>query len=148
MGESTVEILLIEDNDADIDLFQEALRSYRVPCHLSVLRDGNEALAFLRREGPYVAAPRPALIVLDLHVPGISGDEAIKAFRSLPDLQPIPLVIFSAVAEEEGKQRSVQLGAKAFVHKPLDLETFFAAVHTIVRHWGEPAGSGQREGER
>src|SRR5438093_2793 len=61
MRESTVEILLIEDNDADIDLFQEALKSYRVSCHLSVLRDGNEALAFLRREGPYATAPRPAL---------------------------------------------------------------------------------------
>lgn len=145
MSERTVEILLIEDNDADVDLFQEALKEGGVSCHVSVLRDGNEALAFLRREGPYATAPRPALIVLDLHVSGISGDEAIKAFCNLPDFQTIPFVIFSAVPEEEGKLRCVELDADAFIHKPLNLQAYFAAVHMMVRQWGVLDGSGKTE---
>jgi CheY-like chemotaxis protein len=131
-----LEILLIEDSPGDSRLFQEALTDCEISCQVSLLTDGNEVLAFVRREAPFAQVLLPQLIVLDLNVPGMTAEEVLAALRSVPAYQTVPVVLFSSGDEASGQQRSVQLGATAFVQKPVELQEFFAAVQAIVKTWG------------
>src|SRR5262245_21497666 len=90
-----LEILLAEDSPADADLMREALTELTVPSRLGVVEDGEEALAFLRREGPYACAVRPDLIVLDLHLPRKNGRQVLAAIKADGDLKCIPVVILT-----------------------------------------------------
>jgi two-component system response regulator len=145
-----VDILLIEDNPADVLLFREALKAGAIAGEVTVLRDGNEVAAFLRPERAAARTP-PQLIVVDLGVPGMALEELMAALRCLPAYQPIPVLVFSAFPEREGHERSAQCGATAFVPKPGELEAYLTAVQTMVQRWGRQDGSshpdGNREGE-
>jgi CheY-like chemotaxis protein len=131
-----LEILLIEDNPGDSRLFQEALTEGEIPCQVSLLTDSSVVLAFIHRERAFVQIPQPQLIVLDLTLPGMNPEEVLAALRSVLAYQTVPVILFSSGDETSGQQRSVQLGAAAFVQKPIDLQKFFVAVQDMVKIWG------------
>jgi two-component system, chemotaxis family, response regulator Rcp1 len=137
-------VLLVEDNPADIYLIRQALAACAPHIHLSVIPNGRDALAFLRKEGAYALEPSPALILLDLNLPHLEGHQVLTGLRQLPAYQATPVVIFSAARKEQEEPSCLQLGATAYVQKPEVLEKFFAAIEAIVGEW-LPEGSEEEE---
>ncbi len=130
-----IEILLVEDNPADIRLTQEALREGKVKNRLSVARDGVEALAFLRREGPFSSAPRPDLILLDLNLPRRDGREVLAEIKADDELKRIPVVVLTTSSAELDILKSYSLHANCYITKPVDLEQFVSVVKSIDDFW-------------
>jgi len=131
----TAEILLIEDNLGDIRLIKEAFKEGKVINRVSVVEDGEAAMAFLRREGPYADAPRPDLILLDLNLPKKDGREVLAEIKADDDLKRIPVVILTTSRAEEDILRTYNLHANCYVTKPVDLEQFLAVVRSIEDYW-------------
>jgi two-component system, chemotaxis family, response regulator Rcp1 len=129
-----VEILLVEDNAADVRLTREAFGE-TIARNLSVVRDGVEALAFLRREGTFSAAPRPDLILLDLNLPRKSGREVLTEVKADPDLCRIPVVVLTTSSAEHDVNDSYALHANSYVTKPTLFEQFVAVVRAIDAYW-------------
>jgi len=132
-----IEILLIEDNPADVRLTREALKDARVWNQVHVAPDGVEALAFLRREGKYEQAPRPDLILLDLNLPRKDGRAVLEEIKRDESLEHIPVVVLTTSQAEQDIVSSYRLRANAFVTKPVDLEQFLKVVHSIEHFWLE-----------
>jgi two-component system response regulator len=132
---SPVEILLIEDSLADIELTKLGLRDGKIANHLSVLRNGDEAMAFLRREGCFAEAPRPDLILLDLNLPGKDGREVLAEIKADEQLRRIPVVILTTSHAEEDVLRAYGLHANAYMTKPVGFEGFVAVVKGIGNYW-------------
>jgi two-component system, chemotaxis family, response regulator Rcp1 len=130
-------ILLVEDNPGDVRLTQEALKEGKVRNAMQVVNDGVEALAFLRREGPYAGAAHPDLILLDLNLPKKSGLEVLSEVKADENLKRIPVVILTTSQAEQDIVRSYNLHANAFVTKPVDLEQFITVVKSIEDFWLE-----------
>lgn len=133
--QEAVQILLVEDSEADIALTLEALRDARVANELHVVRDGEEAMAFLRREGHYTRARRPDLVLLDLNMPRKDGREVLAEMKGDADLQVIPVVVLTTSAEEADVLRSYELNASAYITKPVDFPQFIAAVSSLQEFW-------------
>lgn len=131
----SIEILLVEDNSADVRLTQEALFEGKVKNRLSVARDGVEAIQFLRREGPYANAPRPDLILLDLNLPRKDGREVLAEIKADPDLRVIPVVVLTTSSAELDVLKSYALHANCYITKPVDLEQFVTVVKSIDDFW-------------
>lgn len=132
---AAIELLLVEDNAADVRLTEEALKEGRVRNNLHVVRDGVEALEFLRREGKYRDAPRPDLILLDLNLPRKDGREVLSEIKQDPDLRLIPVVVLTTSSTEADIMRSYKLHANCYITKPVDLEQFFKVVRSIDDFW-------------
>ena len=130
-----IEILLVEDNPADVRLTQEALKEAKVVNRLSVVMDGEEAMAFLRREGRHAEAPRPDLILLDLNLPRKDGREVLAEVKADERLRRIPVVILTTSKSEEDVLRSYDLHANCFISKPVGLEQFLRVVESIEDFW-------------
>jgi two-component system, chemotaxis family, response regulator Rcp1 len=130
-----IEILLVEDNPGDVRLTVEALREAKVHNRLSIVNDGEEAMAFLRRQGKYADAPRPDLILLDLNLPRKDGREVLAEVKSDPELRSIPVVILTTSQAEQDILRSYELHANCYVTKPVDLEQFMIVVRSIENFW-------------
>lgn len=130
-----VEILLIEDNVGDARLAKEALQDAKVRNNLSWVSDGVEALAFLRRQGSYLGAPRPDLILLDLNLPRKDGREVLSEIKSDESLKRIPVVILTTSQAEEDILRAYHLNANCYISKPVDLDQFMKVVKTIEDFW-------------
>ena len=130
-----VEILLVEDNLGDIRLTQEALRESKFHNQLHVVRDGMEAMQFLRHEGNFAQAPRPDLILLDLNLPRKDGREVLQDIKSDDDLRRIPVVVLTTSEADEDILRSYNLHANCYITKPVDLYRFIAIVQTIEQFW-------------
>lgn len=130
-----IEILLVEDNPADIRLAKEALKDGRVMNNLSVVTDGLEALNFLRQTGRYSDSPIPELILLDLNLPKKSGLEVLQAIKADPSIKRIPVVILTTSKAEEDIVKSYNLNANCFITKPIDLKQFLDVVKTIEQFW-------------
>jgi CheY-like chemotaxis protein len=133
--EKTVEILLVEDNEADIRLTREVLADSRLLNHLSVARDGEEAMSFLRRERPFQEAPRPDLILLDLNLPRKDGREVLAEIKSDPDLRRIPVVVLTTSRAEADVVRTYELHANCYIVKPVDLGQFVNVVRSVEDFW-------------
>ena len=134
-GGRPIEILLVEDNPGDVRLTIEALRESKVRNHLSVARDGVEALAFLRSEGAHAEAIRPDLILLDLNLPRKDGREVLAEVKADPDLKTIPVVILTTSRAEQDVLRSYELQANCYISKPVDLDQFMTVVKSIEDFW-------------
>ncbi len=130
-----MEILLVEDSLVDARLTIEALKRGDVKHRLTLVRDGKEALAFLRREGSFARAPRPDLILLDLCLPGMDGREVLEQIKQDDALQRIPVVIQTASDAQEDMLRSEQLRVDGYVIKPIDMEKFILLVHRLRKFW-------------
>lgn len=130
-----VEILLVEDNPGDVRLTREALKEAKVINHLTVLKDGVEALAFLRREGQYAQAARPHLILLDLNLPKKDGREVLAEIKADDKLKRIPVVVLTTSQDEQDVVKTYHLHANCYVTKPVDLEQFITVVKSIEDFW-------------
>lgn len=130
-----VEILLVEDNAADVRLTVEALREGKVRNNLNVVRDGVEALEYLRRSGKHEGAPRPDLVLLDLNLPRKDGREVLAEIKADPDLRQIPIVVLTTSSAERDIVASYTLHANCFITKPVDLHQFFEVVRSIDEFW-------------
>ena len=130
-----VEILLVEDNPADVRLTQEALKEGKVYNNLHWAKDGVEALEFLHRKGKYAGAPRPDIILLDLNLPKKDGREVLQDIKNDDKLKRIPVVILTTSKAEEDVLKSYDLHANCYVTKPVDLEKFITVVQSIDRFW-------------
>ncbi len=127
----TVHVLLVEDDEGDVLMTREAFEFYKVRNPLHVVSDGEQALQFVRRTGPYADAPRPGLILLDVNLPRVSGLEVLAELKQDPETRPIPVVILTTSQADEDILRSYSLHANAYVSKPVDFEQFMAAIRQI-----------------
>jgi len=134
-NDQPIEILLVEDNPGDVRLTLEVMKDARVRNHMSMVKDGVEALAFLRREGDYADAPRPDLILLDLNLPKKDGREVLAEIKSDPTLRRIPVVVLTVSKDEEDILKSYDLYANCYVTKPINMEQFIAVVRSIEDFW-------------
>ena len=131
------EILLAEDNPADVRLTREALRDAKVHNNLNVVFDGVEAMAFLRRQGTYANAPRPDVILLDLNMPRKDGRQVLAEIKADEQLKCIPIVILTSSQVEEDILRAYNLNVNCYVTKPVELDQFLKVVKSIENFWLE-----------
>jgi len=130
-----MQILLAEDNPAAVRLLQEAFKESRIESRLSVVPDGAEALAFLRRKGRYTAAPQPDLVVLDLNMPKKDGRQVLAEMKADPQLQIIPVMILSSSSLPQDQQTAVALGAARYIVKPQEFSQFLQLARVIEDVW-------------
>jgi CheY-like chemotaxis protein len=130
-----VDILLVEDNPADVRLTQEAFREAKVLNRIHVSATGEAALAFLRREGQFSEAPTPDIILLDLNLPRKKGHEVLAEIKSDPALKRIPVIVLSTSQSSEDVLRAYDLHVNCYVAKPIGLEKFLQVVKTIENLW-------------
>ena len=132
-----MQILLIEDSLTDRLLTLEALDHARVPNRVSAVGDGADALAFLRREGTFHDAPRPDLILLDLNMPRKDGREVLAEIKADPELQSIPVIVFSSSAAPADVKTAYGLHANCYLTKPVNFEDFARVVRLVELFWVE-----------
>ena len=130
-----IEILMIDDNPGDIWLTQQALQECKINNHLHYIEDGEEAIAYLRRDGVYAQATRPDLVLLDLNLPKRSGFEVLAEIKSNPQLKHIPVVILTTSQAEKDIMQSYNLHANAYITKPIELDQFIEIVSAIESFW-------------
>jgi len=130
-----IEMLMVEDSPADVLITREALSQAKVQNILRVVEDGVEAMAYLRREGPYRTAHRPDLIVLDLNLPRKNGREVLAEIKSDPELASIPVVILTTSKADEDILSAYDLHANCYIVKPLDFASFVDVVCSIAHFW-------------
>jgi CheY-like chemotaxis protein len=130
-----VQILLVEDSPADVELTVEALTESKLHNELHVVTDGEAAMAFLRREPPYGDAPRPDLILLDLNLPRKTGREVLAEVKADPSLAPIPVVIMTVSRDERDILESYRLHANCYIRKPVRFQEFTEIVRSIEDFW-------------
>ena len=131
----TVEILLVEDDQDDIFLTKKAFKQQNVVNNLHVVTDGVDAMAFLRQEGEYTGVPRPDIILLDLNLQTMDGDEVLEAIQDDDELRTIPVVVLTSSDAEEDIVRSYELNANAYLTKPVDFNGFLEVVDSIDQFW-------------
>lgn len=130
-----IHILMAEDNPDDIELAMEALKDAKVGNTLKVVKDGEEALAYLHGEGPYQGSLRPDLILLDLNMPRKDGREVLKEIKNHPTLRRIPVVILTTSQAEEDILNTYDLHANCYITKPVDFTQFLKVVRSIEDFW-------------
>ena len=132
---SEIHILLVEDNEGDIVLTLEALKEAKLRNKISVVRDGEEALQFLYREGKYAGAEPPQLILLDINLPRMDGKEVLNRIKNDPVLKKIIVVILTTSSSEKDILESYNNHANCYITKPVDLEKFIEVIHSIEGFW-------------
>jgi two-component system, chemotaxis family, response regulator Rcp1 len=130
-------LLVVEDSESDIELLREALADSEPAIELDVVRHGEDALSFLRREGEFEAAERPDLVVLDLNLPRMGGFEVLSALREDvdPRLRRLPVIVFTTSATTTDVDRAYDLHASSFVTKPTAFEHYLDAVRAFREFW-------------
>ncbi len=129
------EVLLVEDDPADVELTRETLADAKVLTRLHVVGDGLEALAFLRREEKFADAPRPDLVLLDLNLPRMDGRAFLAEIRADDRFKSIPVVVLTTSQAEEDIVKSYRLGANCYITKPVGLTEFARVVNAIEDFW-------------
>ena len=130
-----IEILMVEDNPGDVRLTVEALKEGKIRNNFHTVEDGVEAMAFLRRQGPYADVPRPDLILLDLNLPKKNGQEVLAEIKDDAELRRIPVVILTVSQAEQDILKSYNLHANCYINKPVDLDQFLEVVKSIENFW-------------
>jgi two-component system response regulator len=132
------EILLVEDRDDDAELTTRAFRKARIANPLVRVRDGVEALDYLLGRGAHAArnvADVPAVVLLDLNLPRVSGIEVLTAIRADQRINHVPVVILTSSSEDKDRLAAYQQHANSFVRKPVDYDQFVAAAHELGLYW-------------
>ena len=130
-----IEILLIEDNPGDVRLMAEALKDSNFRSNLSVVEDGVEGLAFLRREGEYAQAPRPNLVFLDLNLPKMDGMEVLAEMKLENGLRGIPVIVLTTSSSHDDVDLAYRLNANCYITKPNGIDGFVTMVESIQYFW-------------
>jgi two-component system, chemotaxis family, response regulator Rcp1 len=134
--------LLVEDNPADVKITQRALKESALPVELIVVRDGQEAVDYLLRQGAH-ANDRdwrgPDLILLDLNLPGMNGLEVLRCIRARPELRAVPVVVLTTSRRQEDVRDTYAAGANTYIEKPRDFARFVEVLQTIQRYWLDTA---------
>lgn len=129
------EILLVEDRASEVELMREALQDCHISYCLHVVRNGEEALTFLHRQGTYQSAPRPDLILLDLNLPKLNGREVLAVIKADHQLKLIPVVVLTTTANQQDIIQSYDLHANCCITKPADLDQFIDVIQLTVKFW-------------
>ncbi len=132
-----MDILLVEDNPADARLTELALRDGKIRIKLSIARNGEEALAFLRKEGIHAQAKNPDFILLDLNLPKKDGREVLREIKSDALIKHIPVAILTTSDAESDILYSYRMQANCYMVKPLELDKFVEMMNSIKRFWFE-----------
>ena len=138
MNSANVEILLVEDNLADVELTLHALRQEKLANHIEVARDGEEALDFLFCRGPHAGRTfenPPRLVLLDLKLPKVDGMEVLRELKQDPRTKAIPVVIMTASREEKDLIYSYQSGVNGYIQKPMEFDKFREVVKQLGLYW-------------
>jgi len=138
MAKSNTVILLVEDNPDHILLIHEALTANNIVNEIRVVKDGEEALDYLFRRGQYAdpqKSPRPTLIILDIKLPKIDGQEVLKTIKSDPGLKDIPVIVLTTTTQEEEIVKSFKNGANSYITKPIDPQEFFDKIKNLKVYW-------------
>jgi CheY-like chemotaxis protein len=130
-----IEILLVEDNPAEVRLTIEGLKEARIANNLNSVMDGQSAIEYLQRRGKYREAPRPDLVLLDLNLPGLDGRSVLKYIKEDPQLKVIPVVIITSSEAESDIIKSYEAHANCFISKPIDFEGFTKVIRSIEHFW-------------
>jgi CheY-like chemotaxis protein len=128
---TSIEVLLVEDDPGDVLMTQEAFADYKIANRLTVVSNGEDAIAYLRKEGRFADVQTPDLVLLDLNLPRRDGREVLREVKGDPELRRIPIVVLTTSDAEEDILASYDLHANAYVRKPVDFEQFVAAVRAI-----------------
>jgi two-component system, chemotaxis family, response regulator Rcp1 len=131
----TVEILLVEDNPADVKLTMLALQKTRLANNMQVVQDGEQAMSYLHQEGKYESATRPDLVLLDLNLPKKSGHEVLIEIKNDAELKSIPVVILTSSDDEKDILKTYNHYANCYITKPVELEGFMEIVKSIEDFW-------------
>ncbi len=131
-------VLLVEDNDGDVEMTEQAFRDGEPACAISVANNGVEALQFLSKQGNFSDAPTPNLILLDLNMPKMDGKRFLDCVKSDPKLKAIPVVMFTSSESENDIRDCYERYASCYVVKPFDAKEFVRTVQQIVRFWRDP----------
>jgi len=132
-------LLVVEDNAADARLVIEALRGHAVPTQIAVMRDGIQALLYLRGEGEYTGAILPDMVLLDLNLPRKDGRQVLTEIKSDQALKHIPVIMFTSSEAEPDVLQAYRNGASCYLVKPLELSSYFALLQEVVAFWGTRA---------
>jgi chemotaxis family two-component system response regulator Rcp1 len=130
-----IRILLVEDSPSDVAMTKAALRDGRIANDLSVVGDGEAAMAYLHHEGEYSQAVRPDLVLLDLNLPKKDGREVLAEVKEDLDLKAIPIIVLTTSAAESDILRSYELHANSYVTKPVGLDAFLESIRGIENFW-------------
>ena len=137
MNTKPVEILLVEDNEGDVGLVEEVFEEAKIRNIIHVAEDGEEAMLFLNKEVPYVDAPTPDIILLDLNLPQKDGREVLEEIKTDENLKRIPVVVLTTSKAEEDIIKSYDLHANSYITKPVDFDQFIRVVRSIEDFWLE-----------
>lgn len=132
-------ILLVEDDADDAELEKMALQGNKVVSRISVVTDGAEALAFLRRQGKYQDAETPDFVLLDINLSKLNGHEVLAEMKKDPELKRIPVVMLTSSDAERDIAKSYELGASSYIIKPVDMEKFASVLQAVERFWADIA---------
>ncbi len=130
-----IHVLMVEDDEEDVLLTQDALSSSKVTLDLHVVEDGALAMDYLHNSPPYANEPRPDLILLDLNLPKKNGREVLNDIRTDAHLRAIPIIILTTSDQEEDVMKTYELGANCYITKPVGLEQFSKVVSSIDNFW-------------
>jgi CheY-like chemotaxis protein len=133
--EQPLDILLVDDSENDIQLARKALAAVSFVNRVQVVRDGMEALAYLRREPPYQQAPFPNLVLLDINMPRLNGFETLEAIKADPRLRALPVIMLTVSSRDEDIIKSYRRGACTYVRKPLEFSEFVEAMQRLELYW-------------
>ena len=133
--EKAIDILLIEDNPGDVTLIKEALTEGKTLNKLSVVRDGEAALAFLRKQGEYKNSPRPDLVLLDLNMPRKDGRDVLMDIKIDPELKNIPVIILTSSEAKQDITNAYNMQANCYITKPVNLKQYFNVIKLIEDFW-------------
>ena len=137
MSEANPLVLVVEDDEHDVVATRRAWQRERISNPLRIVGDGEACLDYLYQRSPFDAAsaPRPGIVLLDLHLPRMNGLEVLRALRADPDFLHLPVVMLTSSRDEQDRLQSYASGASAFITKPVGFENFAAAVKAISEFW-------------
>lgn len=135
VAKKETQILLVEDNPADVDLTREVLIQNNSRLRLNTVPDGEQAMSFLHRRGRFSDVPRPDIIILDLNLPGIEGREVLREIMFHQDFRKIPVIVFSSSRAPDDVLSSYRLGANCYIQKPVDFDQFRETVKNVGFYW-------------
>lgn len=131
----SIHILLVEDNEGDIVLTTEALQDGKIKNSISVVRDGKQAIDYLRKENGYEDSKDPDLILLDINLPKINGHEVLKRIKNNPDLVHIPVIMLTTSSDEMDVKKSYENHSNCYITKPVDINNFLEVIASIENFW-------------